>query len=217
VRSGDPHVTGDQLTLHDNYYDSFRFLGAYLGSDPQNTSDGITAYQFERNVFRGFSWQRPEVYSSEPQPTHLFRIAVTQNPVVLTGNHFDTNVNLTNRFTGVNGSAGNVVASGNTRGAVAPVAFNDFRFPAGFDYLRVELWTAKCGRCSNPDAPVYYQPDDYVMHQGVLYRNVSGGTVTGTEPGTAPAVWSNLGFPPDDVRLAPTSPHQGMGLMDRVP
>jgi hypothetical protein len=219
VRSDDPHATGDQLTLHDNYYDAFRFLGAYVGIDQFNSSpsDGVTSYRFERNFFRGFSWQRAEVYSSATQPTHLFRIAVTQNPVVLNDNRFDTNVDLTNRFAGVNGSLGNVVASGNTRGVVDPVAFNNFGFPTGFDYLRVEVWTATCGRCSSPSTPVYYQPDDYVMHKGVLYRNVSGVAVTGTEPGTAPTVWSNLGFPPDDVRLAPTSPYQGLGLMDRVP
>lgn len=213
VREGDSHAAGDGLTLHDNYYSSFRGLGAYLGGD----QDGISAYRFERNVFRAFSWQRPEVYPSESQPQHLFRVAMTQNPVVLQDNRFDMSFALTNRFAGENGTSGNVVATGNTRGVVAPVAFNNFGFPPEFDYLRVELWTATCGRCTDPSTPVSYPPGDYVMHQGVMYRNVSGAPVTGTVPGTDPAVWEDLGFPPDDVRLAPGSPYQGLGLLDQVP
>lgn len=212
VRDGDSHAAGDVLTLHDNYYSSFRGLGAYLGGD----QDGITAYRFERNFFRGFSWQRPEVYPDEIQPNHLFRIAMSQNPVVLQDNRFDMSLNLTNRFAGENGSSGNVVASGNIRGTVAPVAFNDFGFPPDFDYLRVEMWTATCGRCPDPSTPVYYPPGDYVMHLGVMYRNISGSSITGTVPGTAPQIWEDLGYPPDDVRLAPGSPYQSMGLLDRV-
>lgn len=218
VRDGDTHVAGDGLTLSDNYYASFRGLGAYVAANPiNNTGDGITAYRFERNYFRAFSWQRPEVYPSEPQPTHLFQIAVANTPVVLQDNRFDMSFALTNRFPGENGAAGNVTATGNVRGEVVPVAFNDFGFPANFDYLLVEVWTATCGRCPDPTTPVYYQPDDYVMHLGVLYRNVSGGAVTGTVPGMDPAIWMNLGFPPDDVRLAPNSPYPGMGLLDQVP
>jgi hypothetical protein len=213
VREGDVHAAGDGLTLHDNYYSSFRGLGTYLGGDP----DGVSAYRFERNVFRAFSWQRQEVYPQESAPRHLFRVALTQNPVVLQDNRFDMSFDLTNRFAGENGASGNVVATGNTRGVVAPVAFNDFGFPPDFDYLRVELWTATCSRCSDPSTPVYYQPGDYVLHHGVLYRNISGGPVTQTVPGTAPQVWESLGFPPDDVRLAPGSPYQGLGLLDRLP
>jgi len=217
----DSHVAGDHLTLHDNYYSSFRFLGAYLGSQPEpsmpaGTTDGVTAYRFERNFFRAFSWQRNEVYTSEVKPDHLFRIAITQNPVVLNDNRFDVPLKLTNLFNEDNNSSGKVSASGNVRGTVSPVAFNNFGFPADFDYLSVEMWTAKCGRCSDPNTPVSYQPNDYVMHRGVLYQNVSGTPVTGTEPGTAPLVWKSLGYPPDDVRLAPGSPYQGLGLLDKV-
>jgi hypothetical protein len=110
-----------------------------------------------------------------------------------------------------------VTATGNVRGTVAPVIFNNFGFPADFDYLRVELWTDTCGRCPDPSAPVYYQPGDHVVHQGIMYRNISSVPVTGTVPGTNAQVWQNLGFPPDDVRLAPSSPYQGFGLLDRVP
>ncbi len=212
VRTGDSHAAGDELVLHDNYYSSFRFLGAYVGGE----QTGITAHRFERNYFRDFRWQYPEVYPSEPQPNHLFRIAMTQDPVVLSDNRYELPVNLTNRFAGENGTAGNVTATGNVRGSVAPVIFNNFGFPAGFDYLSVELWTDVCSRCPDPGTPVTYQPGDYVMHLGTLYRNVSSGPVTGTVPGTNSQVWQSLGFPPDDVRLAPSSPYQGFGLLDRV-
>jgi hypothetical protein len=131
-------------------------------------------------------------------------------------NHFELPVNLTNRFAGENGSAGNLTATGNVRGPVAPVVFNNFGFPASFDYLSVELWTDVCSRCPDPSTPVYYQPGDHVMHLGILYRNVSSAPVTGTVPGTNPQVWQSLGFPPDDVRLAPSSPYPGFGLLDRV-
>lgn len=213
VRDGDPHVAGDGLTLADNYYSSFRAVGAYLGKD----QDGISVYRFERNYFRGYSWQRPEVYPSDPEPNFLFNIAMSQNPIVLQDNHFDTPFpNLTNRFAGPTGSSGNVTATGNVREAVAPVAFNNSGFAPDFDYLLLETWTATCGRCVDPSTPVYYQPGDYVMYRGVMYRNISGSPVTGTVPGTAPSVWQSLGYPPDDVRLAPTSLYQHLGLLDKV-
>lgn len=218
VRDGDPHAACDGLTLSDNYHASFRGLGAYMAGRPTaSTGDGISVYRIERSFFRAFSWQRPEVYPDERQPTYLFRIDIRNNPVLLQDNRYDMSLDLTDRFPGPNGSDGNVTATGNVQGAVDPVVFNDFGFPANFDYLLVEMWTATCGRCPDPTTPVYYQPGDYVMHLGVLYRNVSGRVVTGTVPGSDPTVWMDLGYPPDDVRLARNSPYQGMGLLDRVP
>ncbi len=216
-RDGDTHLAGDEMVLHDNFYTAFRNLGAYIGGD----EDGVSAYRFERNFFRGYSWQRPEVDPGAVEPGHLFRIANDSNPITLTDNRFEDSIDFTNRFNDPNGTDGNVSASGNVRGSVDPIDFNDFGLPYGFDYLRLEIWTDRSSRYvdGDPDSDplVTYSEGDYVMHMGIMYRCIAEGTHSNMVPPDHPEIWQPLPLPPDDVRLAPGSTYAGIGLLDTVP
>jgi hypothetical protein len=48
------------------------------------------------------------------------------------------------------------------------------------------------------------------MHAGTMYEALSENQ--GREPATSPDVWRPLPPPADDVRLAPDSPHAGLGI-----
>ncbi len=213
--SGDVHAPGDGMTIHDNFYSSFRFLGAFMGGD----ADGVSAYQVERNVFRQFDFQRDEIYAGSVHPGHLIRVHATQtNPITLLDNVFDEpSLELVNGLGGaLNGTVGNITASGNSRGTVDPVTFNDFMgLPADVDYLLIERWSATSSRAGG--VPTIYNTGDYVMHEGNFYLCVEAGTHSGKEPTTNPTTWQLLPLPGDDVRLAPGSAHTGLGLLDTVP
>lgn len=214
MESGDVHSPGDGMAIHDNFYSSYRFLGAFMGGD----ADGVSAYQLERNTFRQFDFQRDEIYAGSVHPGHLIRVHANQtNAIELTDNVFDEpSLDLVNGLAGaLEGTEGNIVASGNRRETVAPVTFNDFMgLPAEVDYLRIERWTATSGRAG--DAPTEYDDGDYVMHRGNLYLCIEAGTHSGKDPTLHPATWQLLPLPGDDVRLAPGSAHAGVGLLDTV-
>ena len=139
---GDPHLPRDGMTIRDNYYSSFRFLGAFMGGD----ADGVSAYHLRRNVFRQFDFQRDEVYAGAVHPGHLIRVHAAQtNEIRLVDNVFDEpSLELVNGLGGeLNGTVGNVTATGNVRAAVSPVIFHDFMgLPADVDYLLIERWTS---------------------------------------------------------------------------
>jgi len=209
---GDPHLAGDGMSIHDNFYSSFRFLGAWFGGD----ADGVSSYQLERNVFRQFSFERDEIYAGSTHPGHLVRVHSAQtNPISLTDNVFDEpSLELVNGLGGaLNGSVGNITATGNSRGPVDPVTFEDFMgLPAAIDYLLIERWSATSSRAGG--APTVYHLGDYVMHRADLYLCIEPGSHSGKDPSTHPATWQLLPSPGDDVRLAPTSAHAGVGLLD---
>ena len=211
---GDPHVVGDGMSIHDNYYSSFRFLGGFIGGD----ADGVSSYTIERNVFRQFDFQRNEVYASSTHPGHLIRVPAAQtNPVFLVDNVFDdTSLELVNGLGGaLNGTTGNITAIGNARGPVEPVEFQDFMgLPASVDFLLIERWSANSGLAGG--APTVYHQGDYVMHEARLYVCLAPGSHSGLEPPLHPGTWQPLPIPADDVRLAPGSPHAGVGLHDVV-
>ena len=212
---GDPHLPRDGMTIRDNYYSSFRFLGAFMGGD----ADGVSAYHLRRNVFRQFDFQRDEVYAGAVHPGHLIRVHAAQtNEIRLVDNVFDEpSLELVNGLGGeLNGTVGNVTATGNVRAAVSPVIFHDFMgLPADVDYLLIERWTSTSGLAGG--APVLYSMGDYVLHEGNLYLCIEPGNHTAKEPTIHPATWQLLALPGDDVRLAAGSAHAGMGLLDTLP
>ncbi|MFT5042234.1 MAG: hypothetical protein ACI8TX_003216, partial [Hyphomicrobiaceae bacterium] len=214
LESGDVHAPGDGMTIHDNFYSSFRSLGAFMGGD----ADGLSSYLIEQNVFRQFDFQRDEIYAGSVHPGHLIRVHATQtNPITLSNNVFDEpSLELVNGLGGaLNGTVGNITASGNSRGTVNPVTFNDFMgLPADVDYLLIERWSATSSRAGG--VPTVYNMDDYVMHEGNFYLCIEVGTHSGKEPTTNPATWQLLPVPGDDVRLAHGSAHTGVGLLDTV-
>lgn len=209
---GEPHVAGDGMVVHDNFYSSFRFLGAWFGGD----ADGVSTYELRDNRFRQFAFERDEIYAAVQHPQHLVRVAAAQtNPIQLVGNVFDEpSLELVSGFGGaLNGAVGNVTATGNSRGPVAPVTFEDFMgLPAGVDYLSIERWSATSSRAGG--APTVYHQGDYVMHEAELYLCVEVGSHSGKVPTSHPATWQLLPTPVDDVRLATGSSHPGVGLLD---
>jgi hypothetical protein len=209
---GGVHLAGDGMSIHDNFYSSFRFLGAFMGGD----ADGVSAYELERNVFRQFAFQRDEIYAGATHPGHLIRVHATQtNPISLIDNVFDEpSLELVNGLGGaLNGTVGNITATGNSRGPVDPVTFHDFMgLPATVDYLLIERWSATSSRAGG--APTVYNMSDYVMHEANLYLCIEAGAHSGKEPTSNPATWQLLRVPGDDVRLAPGSSHTGIGLLD---
>jgi hypothetical protein len=212
---GDVHLAAEGMTIRDNFYSSFRFLGVWMGG----TANGISTYRLKRNVFRQFDFQRDEVYAGAVHPGHLIRVHGAQtNPIMLVDNVFDEpSLELVNGLGGaLNGTVGNVTATGNSRGVVDPVTFNDFMgLPASIDYLLIERWSATSGLAGG--APTVYSMGDYVMHMGDLYLCIEAGTHSGKVPTSNPATWQLLSLPGDDVRLAPGSAHKGMGLLDTLP
>ena len=111
------------------------------------------------------------------------------------------------------GGGTNITTSGNTHESeIAPVVFEDSGFPSDFDPHRLEIWTD----LDRHGQPVYYEQGDMTTHQGLLYLCIESGSHTGKEPPSFPSTWQLQANPADDVRLAPTSPHQHVGLLDRL-
>lgn len=198
--AGDSHSASDLLHVHDNYFSHGRNIGVYIHSQ----TNGPPPVRFEDNLFRAIDFQYDELDPGAPDHNAVFRIFNTSNPIELIGNRWQG----PQSFAQVAGS--NVVQSGNVNGPVPPIEFRDSGFPAGFDYLRLEVWTD----ATAAGAPVFYGQSDYVMHLGELYECVEPGQHTGKVPPDHPGTWVPRPLPPDDYRLAPGSPHQGIGLLD---
>ena len=66
------------------------------------------------------------------------------------------------------------------------------------------------------DVPIYFNESDYVYSwpTGELYVCVEPGTHTGKDPAANPSVWRLAARMNDDFRLDPSSPYQGIGLLE---
>ena len=65
--------------------------------------------------------------------------------------------------------------------------------------------------------PIVYAPGDLVLDMGHLYRCAKATGAGDSRPfKDASGKWEDLGMPADDVRLAPSSPHAGIGLLDTL-
>lgn len=199
-QTGDMHLPTDRLHVHDNYYSHGRNIGSYIHS----IANGVTQLVFEDNIFRQINFQYDELNIGATDHNAIFRVFNTDNPIEFLDNRWDG----PQAFAQVAGS--NVVQSGNSQATLPPIAFVDSGFPADFDYLLVEQWTS----LSINDDPVFYDQGDFVMHGELFYECVEPGSHTNKEPGVSPATWVERPLPPDDFRLAPSSPYQGMGLLD---
>ena len=199
-RTGDSHLPTDRVHIHDNYYSHGRNIGAYI----HQSANGVTQLVFEDNVYKDIQFQYDELDAGATNHNAIFRVFNVDNPITFRNNRWQGPQD----FAHVAGS--NVVQDGNVNGEVADIVFRDSGFPADFDYLRLELWTD----LSLHGDPVFYTQGDYVMHLGRFYENVEAGSHTGKEPGQHPATWQELPLPPDDFRLALSSPYQGIGLLD---
>lgn len=200
-RSGDPHQSADLQAIEHNYFSHSRSFGVYV----QSGGDGLSTYRFADNVFRELHFQYDEIDAGATDYGAIFRIFNTINPIELEDNRWQGD----DTFAQIAGGA-MVSQSGNVNEPIPPVQFVDSGFAADFDYLLLEMWTD----VTAGGAPVTYQAGDYVTYQGVLYRALASNT--NMLPPTSPGVWQPLPMPADDVRLTPSSPFQGYGLLDNV-
>jgi hypothetical protein len=204
--AGDSHAAGDGVYVHDNYIANGSSLTAYLA----NVDDGFSSYRIERNFIGANGFRNHEVYPSATEPPEMLRIANTARPVELRDNRFAGSRKLSNRVD-LNGTNGNVTATGNVNGPLTPLTFQSFLGLADdFDYRRLEGWTATATLApGTTKPPVVYEPGDYVMHLGKFYRCIA--TNSEQEPPAA-AFWEELPLPPDDVRITGGSEYAGFGI-----
>ena len=133
------------------------------------------------------------------------------SPIEFIDNRYDGSQRFISNWSDPNQTVGNVSGSGNQPASIPPVRFVDSGFAADYDYLRIEIWTAE----TSAGAPVDYLLDDVVSVDGDLFRCTPvGGCAAGVFPPDAPASWSALPAPPDDLRVHANSPIQDVGLLD---
>jgi hypothetical protein len=198
--AGDARAEGDTVSFADNYFSDTSSSGVYTHAD----ETGVTI-EFTRNAFRGFRFDYGEVYPDAKEPVQVFGIGSnTLNPHVLTDNVFDAT------FPFVLYTFPSVTETGSSMAEVPAVEFRDFMTPElDADVRQLEWWTPVA--TLHPEmVAVTYAKDAVVVHHGVLYRALSENT--DQAPDQNPGVWEELPAPADDVRLAPDSPHAGLGV-----
>jgi len=204
--AGDATASNVGVTIRGNYFSDMRNLGMYVNS----TALPGMSYRFEDNVWRGWRYERNQVYTNETAPEHLLRVANTATPITFSGNAWGGPAQFANVLASGAGTNGNVSGSGNQRVDVEAVRFVDAGLPDGFDYLRLEMWTDVATRGGN--APVTYAQGSIVMHLGTPYRCRLSPCPAGQVPSANPATWEVLAAFADDVRVAPGSRFAGLGL-----
>lgn len=198
--TGDEHGQDDEVIFSDNYFADSSLSGVYTHA----TANSVTI-RFERNSFRGFTFDYDEVYPNATPPGGLFGVGSnTENPHLLRGNRFDA------PFPFVQWTFPSVTQEDNEATEVPRPRFRDFMNAAiEENFRRVEWWTPTVTR--HPERPARsYAEGDFVMHQGVLYRARAASSAAA--PDAAPELWEELGVPADDARLTADSPHRGLGV-----
>ncbi len=200
VVAGDPHGADDTVTFSDNYFSDTSSTGVYTHAD--DTGVNIV---FERNLFRGFSFNYDEVYPDADEPVQVFGVGSNSpNPHLLSNNQYDA------PYPFLLWTFPSVTEENNTEAAIDPIVFRDFMGDAlDENYRKLEWWTATA-TLSPDNREVVYPAGAFVMHQGTLYEAlVENGSAP---PDESPDKWEALDAPADDVRLSPSSPHAGLGV-----
>ncbi|RYZ10371.1 MAG: right-handed parallel beta-helix repeat-containing protein [Myxococcales bacterium] len=200
VVAGDPRSSEDKVSFRDNYFSDTSSGGVYTHAD----DTGVTI-EFLRNAFRGFYFDYDAVYPDAKAPVQVFGVGSSSpNPHVLQGNTADAT------FPFILYKFPSVTESDNTMAEVPPVEFRDFMLPeVDEDVRKLEWWTPTA--TLSPDMrAVTYDVGAVVVHRGTLYRALVRSS--GEAPGENADAWEKLPAPADDVRLAPGSPHQGLGV-----
>lgn len=200
VVTGDPRAATDQVSFANNYFADSSSSGVYTHAD----DTGVTIL-FEQNFFSGFVFNYDEVYPDQAAPVQVFGVGSNSpNPHLLRNNQFEATVPF------VRWTFPSVTEENNTNQTVERVKFRDFMGAAiDTNYRKLEFWT-DIATLSPDRRAVTYQPGDFVVHLGRLYAATT--TNSGKRPDQNPADWKALPDPADDVRLAPDSPHAGLGI-----
>lgn len=197
---GDLRSPEDTVTFADNYFSDSSSSGVYT-----HAKDTKVTLRFERNLFRGFRFTYDQVYPDAKEPVQVFGVgANSPNPHFLLQNRVDA------PFPFLKWTFPSVTEQGTETGPIPQVQFRNFMTPAlDQDYRRIEWWT-DVASLSPQKTPVTYPAGFVVLHKGKLYEALAPSQ--GKAPDQNPDSWKELPAPADDVRLAPSSPHQGMGI-----
>jgi len=198
--AGDPRGTSDSVTFSDNYFSDTSLSGVYTHAE--NTGVEIV---FERNVFRGFSFNYAEVYPDTQAPVQVFGVGSNSpNPHLLQNNSVDA------PYPFIKWLFPSVTQRDNLAQSVPRVKFRDFML-AELDenYRRLEWWTDKA-TLSPDQRAVTYAAGAFVVHRGKLYKAQVENQ--GKAPDEHAEIWQALPDPADDVRLTTDSPHGELGL-----
>jgi hypothetical protein len=198
--ASDPHDASDTVAFRDNYFSDTSASGVYTHA----VDTGVNIV-FERNFFRGFFWNYPEVYPDAELPVQVFGVgANSPDPHLLRDNIIDA------PYPFVMWKFPSVTEEGNLEQTIEPVRFVDFMGEElDQNYRQLEWWTDRATR--HPNSPVVtYPAGAFVVHQGTLYRALDENAEA--VPSENPDLWEVLPEPADDVRLAPDSPHRGLGV-----
>ena len=192
------------VTFHDNYWADTRSLGGYLNGN----STAPSSITFRDNVFRGLNFSYTAVNPSATDPGVVFGVnGANQAPISFTGNKWEGSRAL---LSGIqeNGTRMNITATGNARGTVPEVTFVNWGYP-NVPTSKLTLWGDVATLA--PGMPmIQYAVGDLVMHDGQLFRAKTANT--NKVPPANPADWEQLARPADDVRVAPGSTYEGMGV-----
>ena len=196
---GDRHVT-----FHDNHYADTRSLGGYLNGMAAATS----SLTFHGNTFRGLDFSYTTVDPGATDPGVGFGInGANQAAIGFTANTIEGPRALINGIDR-NGTRGNVTASDNVRGAVAPIKYVASGFP-DVPTARLSAWGPRATLAPGMP-PIQYAVGDLVMHDAQLYRARTAST--GLVPPEHPEAWELLPLPEDDLRVAADSPYVELGV-----
>jgi hypothetical protein len=200
VVDGDARAAGDKVSFTDNYFSGSSSGGVYTHAD----DTGVTI-EFLRNAFRGFTFDYDTVYPEAKPPVQVFGVGSNSpNPHVLQGNTADAT------FPFILYKFPSVTESDNTQAEVDAVRFRDFMLPELDEDVRKLEWWTTTATLSPDQRAVTYAAGAVVVHGGTLYRALVDNT--GKAPDESPDAWEKLPEPADDVRLAPGSPHSGLGV-----
>jgi hypothetical protein len=198
--SGDPRAAGDTVAFTDNYFSDTSSTGVYTHAD----DTGVTI-RFERNLFGGFHYNYSEVYPDAQMPVQVFGVGSNSpDPHILKDNVVD------GPYPFILYLFPSVTEENNVMGPVPRVRFREFMDPGlDDDYRRLEWWTDRATLADNQPVVVYPQ-GARVVHLGTHYEALVENQEK--QPDQNPDVWMPLPPPADDVRLAPDSPHAGLGV-----
>ncbi|QJD87315.1 discoidin domain-containing protein [Cohnella herbarum] len=208
-----------EVYVHDNYFSHSRSFFSYLNNPTpqQNTTSGL---RLENNFISGIQFQANEVKLTETDTNKLINALAPSNPISINDNVYEGTRTFIGPLNAANGDLNNYHASGNANADVTDVEFRDPTFSSDFDYSLLERWTYKSTAYNalyNLTPPneiaITYNAGDYVVHEGKMYQSIQTHVATeANAPGNA-SYWTAVPWMTDDLRLASSSPHQGLGLL----
>jgi len=197
--------TGDadrHVTFHDNYFANTLSLGLYLNG----SSTAGSSFDFIDNAFRGLEFGYAPADPNATDPGVIFgRSSAMAAPIRLTGNRWEGGRRLATGITGGDGTSGPFVASGNVNAAVPELGFAHAQ--AGH---HLTSWVPTV-TVANPDHAMTFRVGDVVTYGGAPDLYQATGAASGTPPPSAPALWTKLPAPNDDVRVI-SADYPGLGI-----